>query len=42
MKKLIIALPILIILVLVAAMLTTPKADTSTVEVDVPLETLQK
>jgi hypothetical protein len=42
MKKLIIALPILIILVLVAAMLTTPKADTETVEVDVPLETLQK
>lgn len=42
MKKLLIALPILVIIVIVAAALTTPKANTSTIEVDVPLETLQK
>lgn len=42
MKKLLIALPVLLLIVLVAAMLTTPKASTSTIEVDVPLESLQK
>ena len=42
MKKLFLAIPLLLILVVVAAMFTTPKADTTTIEVDVPLESLQK
>jgi hypothetical protein len=42
MKKALIALPVLLIIVLIAAMFSTPAADTKTVEVDVPLESLQQ
>jgi hypothetical protein len=41
MKKLLLAVPILLILVLAIAMFSTPAADTKTVEVNIPLESLQ-
>jgi|GEM_PF-6471098 len=42
MKKLVIAIPVLLIVILAAALLTSPTADTSPVVVDVPLDSLQQ
>ncbi|MFZ4125637.1 MAG: hypothetical protein ACOYJ2_06160 [Rickettsiales bacterium] len=42
MKKLLLAVPVLIILILAAAMFITPSVTPTTVEVDVPLSSLQK
>lgn len=42
MKKLVLALPVLVILVLAAAMFSTPSVTPTNVEVDVPLASLQK